>query len=134
KGGRVLLTGRQSRDVFSQVVNNSGIISAGGIRTDGGVVRLVGAGGNTVNSGTIDVSGVHGGSAQLLSDRDVLVTDHARVDASGTRGGGHIRVGGGMQGGEGLVQAQRAYVAPDVALDAGARQRGNGGSIAVWST
>ncbi|HEX7732659.1 MAG TPA: autotransporter-associated beta strand repeat-containing protein, partial [Rhodanobacter sp.] len=130
-GGTVVLQASAAKDLFTNLVNNSGVIDAHGISTDGGVVRLVGSGGNTVDSGAIDASGVHGGSVQLLSDRDVDVGGN--VDASGAQGGGSIRVGGGARGGEGLPQAASTTVEAGASLHADATQSGDGGSIAVWS-
>ncbi|HET6913091.1 MAG TPA: filamentous hemagglutinin N-terminal domain-containing protein, partial [Rhodanobacteraceae bacterium] len=129
--GTVVLQASAAKGLFTDLVNNSGVIDAHGISTDGGVVRLVGNGGNTINSGSIDVSGVHGGSAQLLSDQNVGVAGGS-INASGTRGGGSIRVGGGWQGGEGLQTASATYVAQDATLNADATQSGNGGSVVVW--
>ena len=129
--GTVVLQASAARDLFTNLVNNSGVIDASGISTDGGVVRLVGTGGNVENSGSINVSGLHGGSAQLLSDKNVTVT--GSVDASGTNGGGAIRVGGGYQGGEGLQDAVVTYVGPQAALNADATASGDGGSVVLWS-
>ncbi|WP_168171090.1 filamentous hemagglutinin N-terminal domain-containing protein [Rhodanobacter sp. B05] len=129
-GGTVVLQASAARDLFTSLVNNSGVIDASGISTDGGVVRLVGNGGNVENSGSIDVSGVHGGTAQLLSDQNVGIT--GSIDASGTHGGGNIRVGGGWQGGEGLQTAAVTYVGSEAKLNADATQSGNGGSVVVW--
>jgi filamentous hemagglutinin family protein len=130
--GTVVLQAAATKDLFTQLVNNSGVIDASGISTDGGVVRLVASGGNTENSGTINTSGKHGGRVELLSDKDVMVTG-GTLDASGTQGGGAIRVGGGVRGGEGLVIADRTYVADGAMLNADATGSGNGGSIAVFS-
>ena len=130
--GTVVLQASAARNLFTNVVNNSGVISAGGIRTDGGTVRLVAAGGNATSSGMINVSGTHGGSAQVLSDQNVSVT--GTIDASGTHGGGSIRVGGGYQGGEGLPTASATYIGPSATLDADAKQAGNGGSVVVWGS
>jgi len=91
-GGTVVLQASAAKDLFTNLVNNTGVIDAHGISTDGGVVRLVGSGGNTVSGGSIDASGVHGGSVQLLSDQNVGVMGGS-IDASGTQGGGSIRVG-----------------------------------------
>ncbi len=129
--GTVVLQASAAKDLFTNLVNNSGVIKAGGISTAGGVVQLVGNGGNVIDSGRIDVSGTRGGSVRLLSDQNVGVTGGS-IDASGINGGGSIRVGGGWQGGEGLPTAQATYVAPDAALDASAIQSGNGGSVVVW--
>src|SRR5574337_749405 len=118
---------KQRLDAREAAVSNKGTLQA----ADGGVVRLVGNGGNVENSGSINVSGVHGGSVQLLSDQNVSVS--GSIDASGAQGGGSIRVGGGYQGGEGLQRAAVTYVGPDAALNADAKQSGSGGSVVVWS-
>jgi filamentous hemagglutinin family protein len=130
-GGTVVLQASAAKDLFTNLVNNSGVIDAGGISTQGGVVRLVAAGGDTESSGAINVSGAPGGSVQLLSDRNVSVT--GSVDASGRQGGGSIRVGGGYQGGEGLQDAAVTYVGPGASLNADAVDSGNGGSVVLWS-
>ncbi|GGY16270.1 hypothetical protein GCM10008098_04400 [Rhodanobacter panaciterrae] len=129
--GTVVLQASAAKDLFTTLVNNSGVIDASGISTDGGVVRLVGNGGNVESSGSINVSGVHGGTAQLLSDQNVGITGGS-INASGTLGGGNIRVGGGWQAGEGLQTAAVTYVAPDAILNADATRSGDGGSVVVW--
>lgn len=128
--GTVVLQASAAKDLFTNLVNNEGVVSAGGISTRGGKVQLIASGGNTVTSGTIDVSGAEGGTVQVLSDQNVGVTGN--IDASGTQGGGTIRVGGGYQGGEGLQTANATYVAPNATLKANATQTGNGGSVVVW--
>ena len=57
----------------------------------------------------------------------------ARSTLPGSNGGGAIRVGGGLRGGEGLPIAARAYVAEGATLDADATAKGNDGSVAVFS-
>lgn len=128
--GTVVLQASAAKDLFTNLVNNTGVVEAGGITTRGGKVQLIASGGNTVTSGTIDVSGSEGGSVQVLSDQNVGVT--GTINASGTQGGGSIRVGGGYQGGEGLQTANATYVAPSATLNADATQSGNGGSVVVW--
>src|SRR5574337_656815 len=129
--GTVVLQASATKDLFTNLVNNTGIVDASGISTDGGVVRLVGNGGNVESSGSINVSGVHGGTVQLLSDRNVGVT--GTIDASGDLGGGSIQVGGGWQGGEGLLRADNATIGAGAVLNADATQSGDGGSIVVWA-
>ncbi|MEJ2565210.1 MAG: filamentous hemagglutinin N-terminal domain-containing protein [Gammaproteobacteria bacterium] len=116
-GGQVLLTGTAAQDVFSQVVNNDGIVKAGRIENKGGVIRLVGTGGDVYNSGTLDASSSsgQGGDIDVLGDR-VAVTDNARIDASGSKGGGSIRIGGDSRGNNPEVQdAIQTYVGPETA-------------------
>src|SRR6185312_15644097 len=131
--GTVVLQASAAKDLFTNLVNNSGVIDASGISTDGGVVRLVGNGGNTTHSGSIDVSGVHGGKIQVLSDKDVLVTG-GTLDASGTHGGGEVLVGGDAHGANPLVQnAERTYVGGDASIRADATETGDGGKVIVWA-
>ncbi len=129
-GGQVLMSASAANNLLASVVNNTGVIEAAGVSTAGGAVRLVASGGDAIDSGSITVSGVKGGSVQVLSDQDVSVT--GTIDASGTQGGGSIRVGGGYQGGEGLQTATVTYVGANAKLDADATQSGNGGSVVVW--
>ena len=132
--GQVLLTAKAADQLSRAVVNHSGVIEAGSVSGDGGSVRLLAAGGQLDVSGNIDATGKHaGGQVQLLADQDLLIKDAAQIDASGDMAGGSIRVGGGIQGGENLMQAQRTFVAPDARLFADAREAGKGGDIAVWS-
>ena len=61
---------RAAQDVFSEVVNNGGLIRAGRVDDSGGVVRLLGSGGAVVTTGDIDATGVAasdaGGRVELL--------------------------------------------------------------------
>ncbi|MCC4598104.1 filamentous hemagglutinin N-terminal domain-containing protein, partial [Xanthomonas campestris pv. phormiicola] len=129
-GGQILLQAASS-GLSDLLINNTGTIEASAIDSSGGSVRFVANGGAIASSGSIDVSGSSGGSVQLLSDAAVNVS--GRIDASGTTAGGGIRIGGGYQGGENLLQASSATVASDAVLDASATGAGNGGSIVVWS-
>ncbi|MBD8871348.1 filamentous hemagglutinin N-terminal domain-containing protein, partial [Rhodanobacter sp. DHB23] len=132
-GGTVVLQASAAKDLFTNLVNNSGVIDAHGISTDGGVVRLVGTGGNTVDSGSIDASGVHGGTIQVLSDHDVQITAGV-LDASGTYGGGEVLVGGDEHGANPLVlDAAHTEIGSGVTIDASARLAGDGGKVIVWS-
>ena len=59
--------------------------------------------------------------------------DAVAVDASGTNGGGTVRVGGGFRGMEPVPNAQVTYVSPDSTIAADAIDRGNGGTAVIWS-
>lgn len=134
-GGRVFMAAKVARDLAATAVNNSGVVRAASIGEENGVIVLEAAGGNTVNSGTLTATSDsgQGGTVQLLGDADVLVTG-GTVDVSGATGGGVIRVGGGWQGGEGLVEAERSYLATDATLRADATVQGAGGNVVVWSS
>ncbi len=130
--GTVVLQASAAKDLFTNLVNNSGVVDASGISTDGGVVRLVANGGDVIQCR--QHQGVRRARRQcttaVRSERECHRQD---IDASGNLGGGSIRVGGGYQGGEGLQRAAVTYVGPDAILNADARRSGDGGSVVVWS-
>jgi filamentous hemagglutinin family protein len=134
-GGQVLLTASTARDVFTNVVNNDGIIHAQRIDNTGGVIRLVGEGGETVNTGILDASGVGnsgGGEVQLLGDRVTLAG--GAIDTSGALGGGNVYVGGGFQGSDpAIANAEATYVSAEASINADATIDGDGGQVVVWS-
>ena len=72
EGSQVALTAKVSRDVFSNAVNNTGIIQATSIQERGGSVYLAGVGATVENQGTLDVSatqsGVDGGTVVVTGD------------------------------------------------------------------
>ncbi|QQD73658.1 beta strand repeat-containing protein [Acidithiobacillus ferrivorans] len=128
--GTVILQASAARNIFTNLVNNTGAIIASGINTNGGVVRLIANGGNTLDSGTINATGTQGGNVEILSDQDVGVTGD--VNVSGAQGGGSINVGDGPNIAEGLPTAAVSYIGPSATLNANANQSGNGGSVMVW--
>jgi len=137
-GGQVLLSGRAARDVFSQVVNNEGIIQANSIDTSNGTIRLVGGDtGIVANSGTLrakgDDVGEKGGTVQMLGEK-VGLFDQGKIDVSGDAGGGTALVGGDFQGKNVAIRnASMTYVGKDASIDASALGNGDGGKVIVWA-
>ena len=153
-GGRV--------DVFGAIVNQQGIVRADSIGTDaagqvvlgasqgvtlaegsvtsadggtGGTVRVDAGQGTASVAGAVSAQGAtgQGGRIDALGAR-VELLGQASLDASGTAGGGGIRVGGGYQGQEAdVANAALTTVAPNVRLAADARARGDGGRVIVWA-
>ncbi|HWQ25200.1 MAG TPA: filamentous hemagglutinin N-terminal domain-containing protein, partial [Chlorobaculum sp.] len=138
KGGEVVLVGNAGGNVFSSVVNNSGVIEATALGEEGGTVILSGGDeGITQNSGSIDVSGKlagqKGGTVEVLGEK-VGLFDGTRIDASGNAGGGTVLVGGDYQGKNADVQnASRTFVGSDAQIKADAIGNGDGGKVIVWS-
>jgi len=95
----------------------------------------------SVEAGSVDVSGsldasdpsrgARGGHIEVLGDSIRLM--QADVDASGDAGGGRVRIGGGIHGGEGLRRADVTAMDQDSSVHADALRRGDGGDVAVWS-
>lgn len=101
----------------------------------GGSIVLQSANGTARVAGAVSVTGAAGvgGTIQVLGQR-VAVDAGARLDASGSTGGGQILVGGDFQGSNPDVQnADRVYVGAGAKLTADATEQGNGGRVIVWA-
>ena len=86
----MLLTARAAQDVFTRAINNDGLIQARRIENEGGVVRLSGGAGTTINTGTLDASGdtaSDGGSIHVTGNYVGLAAD-ATLTADGGQNGG----------------------------------------------
>lgn len=152
-----------SINIYGALVQQQGIVSAGSATVDaqgnivlsatqsanlaqgssttasgakgGNITIQSGAAGSTTVAGTVDATGSNGagGNIQVLGNT-VALTDTARLDASGTTGGGAILVGGDYQGKNAAVQnAFTTRIAQGATLRADATISGNGGKIIAWS-
>ena len=118
--------------IFAGTLRHSGMINADQIVREGGRVVLKAAGDATV-SGTISAQGTRGGSIDVFGHR-IAVQDGAVLDASGTQGGGSIRVGGDYQGSNPDVpNAQLVLFHPEARIRADASDSGQGGRVILWS-
>jgi hypothetical protein len=126
-GGRV--------DLQGAMVNQSGIVRADAIGSGAGGEIVLRSTDTTWVSGETSATAAAGtgGTVQLLGPQ-VGLLDGARVDVSGSRGGGAIYVGGGRQGQDAAIPNSRAvYLAAGATLVADATDHGPGGSIVLWS-
>lgn len=133
-GGYVVLEGQAANGVYANVVNNSGVIHAGRISNEGGVIRLEGMGGIVANTGELSATGGEGstgGNISLYGDR-VGVFDGSNIDASGEQGGGNIYIGGQRKG-AGEHTAEFTQVSRNTSVKADAVDAGDGGEIIVWA-
>jgi len=136
-GGQVLLTAAAVQDVFTNLVNNTGVVRANRIDNSGGTIRLLGPEGTVRSSGTLDASAGDatstGGSVEVLGDR-VGLFGAAVVDVSGATGGGQALIGGDFQGkNPDVLNASRTYVGAGASIDADAGTTGDGGRVIVWA-
>ncbi|MBP0021236.1 MAG: CHAT domain-containing protein [Cyanobacteria bacterium SBLK] len=92
---------------------------------------LTGVEGETIANGTIDTSGSIGGEINILGDR--IIIESALIDASGTNGGGNIRIGGGYRGGENVPNAEFTNIGENALIRANALDSGNGGRVILWA-
>ena len=93
EGGRVLLTGSVSQDVFSQAVNSGAIEQATSVVVHEDGSFTLGGGSDVLNTGSIDVSSddqaTDAGQIVLLGEN---VTSSGIINADGIGGGGNIEL------------------------------------------
>ena len=99
-------------------------------------VEIPSEAGTTIASGTLDVStppnqGGVGGHINVLGDQVKLLS--ANLDASGTDGGGNVRIGGDYQGKGTIPNASDTFVSADTNIKANALSQGKGGRVIAWA-
>ncbi|MET3650680.1 autotransporter-associated beta strand repeat-containing protein [Dyella japonica] len=141
-GGQVLLTARGLDMLQTSVMNLSGIVQANSIGTKNG--RIVIDGGNPAagDSGVVSVSNATlraAGAAAGEQGGTVTITgpyvgiEGAAINVSGAAGGGTALIGGEAHGEGSLTHAQMTHVDANSTIDASATERGNGGTVVLWS-
>nr|WP_246527149.1 hypothetical protein [Plastoroseomonas hellenica] len=138
-GGRISLTAAAADGIVQNLVRAGGRISANTDAATGrrGEVVIAGTGGAVIIEGQVDARGLaagqRGGTIEVVADR-VLAAAGARIDASGTAGGGEIAFGQTRQGSATPRRAERTGVAAGAELRADATVLGQGGRIVLHST
>lgn len=98
-----------SGNLYQLAVNQSGVVQATGVNTQGGHILLTAEGGTVQDSGSLRA-----------------------VNADGS--GGEIQVGGDFHGQGSVAHAQNTVVTATAVIDASAATQGaSGGKVAVWS-
>ena len=136
-GGHVILQANAAGEIFSAVVNQSGVIRARSLVTQEGVVRLDGGDSGLVQvAGTLDASGLSigqkGGRVSVLG-QSVQLKGSASINASGDVAGGRVLVGGNYQGAEPESNAATTVVTAGASITADAISQGDGGMVIVWA-
>lgn len=132
-GGMVQLSAAAARDMARQAVNMAGTVEAKGVAGRSGDITLFGGDGAVAVSGTVNASHAAGkGGTVGVTGRSIKLAT-ARVDASGTTGGGTVNIGGERQGGGTLKRAETLTVDAHTVIDANAISTGNGGDVVLWS-
>ena len=123
--GRVTMTGRVARDVFSSVVNNSGVVEATRVAVGkGGEIILSGGdAGAVVNTGTLSASGANGGGSVSMTGETVAQRGIVTADAAK-----------GQAGSVTVVSTKKTELAPGSVTSARGTDTADGGSIVVNST
>jgi filamentous hemagglutinin family protein len=122
-----LLTGSGGSAASGVAVNSSGQV----VLTNSGKVVSTEAGTATA-SGTLDASGETGGAVNVLGNQVELLS--ANISASGTHGGGTVRIGGDYRGKGTVPNASQTLVSHDSVIAADALNSGDGGRVIVFAT
>ena len=146
-GGQVVLTAKASSEIFSSVVNNSGVIEARSLVNRGGVIRLEGsdpvsntgeigwqanlgkvrnADGRVLNTGTLDVSAREAGAAQgevTLSGQMVGVSGSILARGADGAPGGRVLITSG----------DKTILTQDSVIDTSGVGNSSAGNTVVWS-
>ncbi|HYW04431.1 MAG TPA: leukotoxin LktA family filamentous adhesin [Gammaproteobacteria bacterium] len=118
-------------ELFRATVNTDGLTQGTRAVAHNGVVRIVGTQSTTL-AGQVRALASDGGSVSVTAAR-VDLASTARVDSSGSAGGGQVLIGGGPHGDGTLASANTTTVAAGARIDAFATSDGDGGHVVVWS-
>ena len=138
-GGTAELRAAGRAGFADTVLNLEGVVQARSIgRRDGRIVIDGGESGITRVAGTVDArgeaAGELGGQITVLGEK-IGLTGSALLDASGMAGGGGLRVGGDLRGGQAdqFRPAQQLLVQRGARLQADALALGDGGLVVLWA-
>ncbi|MCR8827335.1 two-partner secretion domain-containing protein [Pseudosulfitobacter koreensis] len=148
-GGIVEMRAATARDAARNAINLSGVAEATSVSMRGGTITLGGGNGGSVRvTGKVSTRSkpTPAGIVVTQSARppqarggDVTITgatialDGAQIDASGTGGGGTIKIGGDFKGQGILPRAETVFGDAQTLITADALEQGDGGRIVIWS-
>ncbi|HOD08454.1 MAG TPA: YDG domain-containing protein, partial [Myxococcota bacterium] len=125
EGGKISLAATESLEQTA-----ASALKADAAQGRAGTIRVESQGG-TYLSGAYSASGETGGNISLTGSD--LILAGASVSADGAQGGGLLRIGGGWQGKDTDIANAKNTTLMNVTLAANARQKGDGGTVVVWS-
>ena len=120
--------------IFAGNLKHSGVIQATTASAEGGkvvlkAIDLLDVAGQVKAIGTVGKGGV----IHATADK-VILRKTAEIDASGSTGGGEVRVGGGWHGDDARISnASQTVVVEGAQIKADALEHGDGGSVVVWA-
>ncbi|WP_454016197.1 filamentous hemagglutinin N-terminal domain-containing protein [Azospirillum sp. Marseille-Q6669] len=135
EGGSVTLSARAVKGVIDNVINTDGVIKATSVGSANGKIVLSGGDtGKVTIAGTVDASGRgegQTGGTVVATGAEIAVKKNARVDASGSKGGGEVAIG--SKTGRSGTWSDKVTVEAGATLSADAVKSGKGGSVTVLS-
>ncbi len=95
--GRCKLTARAADGIVQNLVDAGGRIRAATMGEQTGTIALNGVGGSIIVEGQLSATGrqpgTTGGAIEVVTDQNVVVAGTAKLNASGTAGGGTVAIG-----------------------------------------
>ncbi|PWC72880.1 filamentous hemagglutinin N-terminal domain-containing protein, partial [Azospirillum sp. TSH58] len=135
EGGSVTLSARAVKGVIDNVINTDGVIKATSVGSANGKIVLSGGDTGKVSiGGTVDASGRgegQTGGTVVATGAEIAVKKNARVDASGSKGGGEVAIG--SKTGRSGTWSDKVTVEAGATLSADAVKSGKGGTVTVLS-
>ena len=122
-----LLTGGNASNATGLTVNADGTV-----QLSGSGIEIPTAAGTAIVAGNISVAG-ETATAQINIVGTQVGLVGANLNASGSDGGGTIRIGGDYQGQGQIPNADRVVVTADSTITADALEQGQGGRVIVWA-
>jgi filamentous hemagglutinin family protein len=126
-GGKVYIETEAAQDVFSKLINQSGVVKAGSMVNKGGKIVLTSSSEGIIqNTGILDASavesGAKGGTIEIRGEK-VGQFGTVKADGLGAGGGGNVE----------LRAAKTVALGTHSATTANAGVNGNGGRVVVFS-
>ncbi|MFB2938300.1 CHAT domain-containing protein [Aerosakkonemataceae cyanobacterium BLCC-F154] len=121
-----MLTGGNGSNATGVIVNQDG-----SVELIGSGIRIPSEGNTAIVSGKIDASGETGGNINILGDKVGVI--NSNINASGTKDGGNVRIGGDYKGQGKLPNASRVLISNDTIINVDSSTVGNGGKAIIWS-
>ena len=136
-GGQVIIAANSASDLKSSVLNNTGVISASSMTTQGGRVFLTAG---TVNqNATVAANSATANAGQIvIAGQQVNLGSHSKTNASGATGGGQINLGNSADTTQPVAPNNNTNtnivtLAAGSVVNASAKQNGNGGTVNIQS-
>lgn len=148
EGGLIEMRAATARDAARNAINLSGVAEARSVSVRNGTILLGGGAGGTVSvSGTLSTRTKPNDSTLAVSSSlrpaprpssieiagASIALAGATVDASGSSGGGTVRIGGDFGGARGVQAADMLSADASTVIRADALESGDGGRIVLWS-
>ncbi|MBT9371277.1 MBG domain-containing protein [Rhizobium sp. CSW-27] len=133
-GGTVVMRAATAREAARKAINMSGVVEARTVEgREGEIVLGGGEGGTVAVAGKVKATAAAGKGGSVKVTGKTIALAGAEIDASGSTGGGSVKIGGDWQGLGDTQRAETTSVDAATVIRADATEGGNGGTVVLWS-